>query len=120
MRKHPEIGYRILSGIKFLQGAAEMVLQHHERFDGTGYPNGLKGDQIVLGARIFAVADTLDCMTSDRPFDTSKSFEAMQEEIRSEAGMQFDPGIVDAFLAVPVEEWKGIRSAVATRASADR
>ncbi len=119
MRKHPEIGYRILSGIKFLQGAARMVLHHHERFDGTGYPNGLKGDEIDLGARIFAVADTLDCMTSDRPFDSSKSFETMQDEIRSAAGTQFDPRIVKAFLEISVEEWKGIRQAVAERVTAD-
>ncbi len=120
MRKHTVIGYRILSGIRFLQGAALMVLHHHERFDGTGYPSGLKGDEITLGARIFAVADTLDCMTSDRPFQAATTFEAACDEILRCSGTQFDPGIVEVFRRIPLEEWKEIRAAVAMRADSSR
>ena len=112
MRKHPKIGFRILSGIKFLKDAARIVLHHQERYDGTGYPSGLKGEEIDLGARIFAVADALDCMTSNRPFWKATSFEQAREEIRLVAGTQLDPSIVDACLNIPVEEWKGIRKEV--------
>ena len=112
MHKHPKIGFRILSGIKFLKDAARIVLHHQERYDGTGYPSGLKGEEIDLGARIFAVADALDCMTSNRPFWKATSFEQAREEIRRVAGTQLDPSIVDAFLNIPVEEWRGIRKEV--------
>jgi putative nucleotidyltransferase with HDIG domain len=115
MRKHPEIGYRILSGIRFLQEAALLVMHHHERYDGTGYPAGLKGEEITLGARIFAVADTLDCMTSTRPFQTATSFEEAQAEISRVAGTQLDPGVVEAFLRIPLADWRDIRSVVASR-----
>ncbi len=110
MRRHPLTGYRILSGIKFLQGAAQVVLHHHERYDGTGYPAGLKGDEISLGARIFSVADTLDCMTSARPFQAPVSFEAAREEISRLAGLQFDPKVVETFLDVSTAEWRDIRA----------
>jgi putative nucleotidyltransferase with HDIG domain len=115
MRKHPEIGWRILSGIEFLKDARELVLQHQERYDGTGYPAGLSGENINLGARIFAVADTLDCVTSHRPFQAAVSFEAAREEIIRVAGTQLDPWIVDAFLQVPLEEWIQVRREVAAR-----
>jgi HD-GYP domain-containing protein (c-di-GMP phosphodiesterase class II) len=115
MRRHPEIGSRILSGIKVLQSAQEIVLQHQERYDGGGYPAGLGGEEIVLGARIFAVADTLDCITSDRPFQAAASFEAARDEIIRVAGSQLDPWIVDAFHQVPLEEWSQIRHDVANR-----
>ncbi len=114
MRKHPEIGHRILSGIRFLQRAAQVVLQHHERFDGTGYPTGIKGDQIILEARILALADTLDCMTSARPFQPAASFEAAREQIRKLSGTQLDPAVVAAFLEIAIDEWKGIRQRVNT------
>lgn len=109
MRKHPEIGYRILSGIKFLRGAAKLVLQHQEKFDGTGYPAGLTGEEISLGARIFSVADVLDCMTSNRPFQRAATFEAARDEIVRVAGRQLDPGIVRRFLEIPLEEWTQIQ-----------
>jgi putative nucleotidyltransferase with HDIG domain len=115
MRKHPIIGYRILSGIKFLQGAAQLVLHHHERYDGAGYPSALKGEEISLGARIFAVADTLDCMTSNRPFQPATSFEAARDEIRRILGTQLDPTVVGSFLSIPLEEWKNLRAGAATR-----
>ncbi len=114
MRKHPEIGFRILSGIRFLQGAAKIVLQHHERYDGLGYPKGLTGDRIVVGARIFALADAFDSMTSDRPFQAACSFEAGRAEIRRCAGRQFDPQVVEAFLQVPIEEWQEIRRTISS------
>ncbi len=109
MRKHPLIGYRILSGVRFLQGAAQLVLHHHERYDGSGYPAGLKGEEICLGARIFAVADTLDCMTSSRPYQRAMSFETTRSEIARLAGRTLDPKVVAVFLSVPLEEWKSLR-----------
>ncbi len=115
MRKHPEIGFRILSGIKFLQHAARLVLQHHERFDGTGYPAGLKGEDIELGARIFAVADTLDCITSIRPFQAAFTFETARKEIELAAGTQLDPEVVAAFLEIPPDEWRAIRRGVTAK-----
>lgn len=97
MRRHPEIGYRILSSVPFLGQAAEIVLSHQERWDGRGYPHGLAGEQIPLGARIFAVADTLDAIVSDRPYRRGASFAEARAEIRRCAGTQFDPQVVEAF-----------------------
>jgi putative nucleotidyltransferase with HDIG domain len=110
MRKHPEIGARILSGIKFLEPAAEIVLAHQERWDGDGYPRGLKGDEIPIGARIFAVADALDAITSDRPYRRGRSLQYARDEIKKHAGTQFDPMVVEQFLAISEEEWDEIRS----------
>ncbi len=114
MRRHPLIGYRILSGSKYLIGAAQLVLQHHEKYDGTGYPAGLKGDQISLSARIFSVVDTLDCMTSNRPFQAATSFESARDEIARAVGTQFDPKAVEAFLSLPLDEWKDLRANAAS------
>lgn len=97
MRRHPEIGYQILRGIPFLRQAAEIVLSHQERWDGRGYPRGLRGEEIPLGARIFAVADTLDAMTSDRPYRKGTTFAAARAEIARCSGTQFDPRVVRAF-----------------------
>ncbi len=116
MRKHPLIGYRILSVSRFLHGAAQLVLHHHERYDGSGYPAGLRGEEISLGARIFSVADTLDCMTSTRPFQPATSFEAARDEIARNSGIKFDPKVVRAFLEVPLEDWKNLRDDTVTRA----
>ena len=110
MRKHPQIGYWILSGIEPLRSAAEMVLCHHERFDGRGYPRGLRGEEIVLGARIFSVVDSLDAITSDRPYHRGAPYEVAREEIAAHAGSQFDPLVVEEFLEVPLEVWDGIRA----------
>ena len=103
MRKHPEIGHQILQSIGFLNQAAEIVLSHQERWDGGGYPRRLKGPEIPLGARIFAIADTLDAMTSDRPYRRGVSYDEARAEIARCSGTQFDPACVQAFLALTVE-----------------
>src|SRR5918997_2125398 len=89
MREHPLHGQRILRGIEFLEGAARVVAEHHERWDGSGYPLGLRGEEIDLGARIFAVADAFDAMTSDRFYRAGKPYEAAGEELELFAGRQF-------------------------------
>lgn len=98
MRRHPKIGYDMIKDIGFLSGAATIVMAHHERFDGKGYPRGLAADEIPLGARIFVLADTFDAMTSDRPYRRALSSEAAREEIIKCSGTQFDPRCVQAFL----------------------
>jgi response regulator RpfG family c-di-GMP phosphodiesterase len=112
MRKHPQIGYDILQSIEFLSPAAEIVLCHQERWEGNGYPNCLAGEDIPLGARIFAVADTLDAMTSNRPYRKALSFEAAWKEIRRCSGTQFDPRVAEAFLALPTEFWISIHDSI--------
>lgn len=99
MRTHPQIGYSILSGVPFMKGAAEIVLSHEERFDGSGYPRRLAGADIDFGARLFAVIDTLDAMTSDRPYRRGTSFDDASAAIVKLSGIQFDPVVVEAFLA---------------------
>jgi len=99
MRTHPEIGARILSGVPFLGDATQIVLCHEERFDGSGYPRGLAGESIPLWARLFAVIDTLDAMTSDRPYRKGAPFDTARAEIVRRSGSQFDPVAVDVFLA---------------------
>ncbi|MDP2142853.1 MAG: HD domain-containing phosphohydrolase [Gallionella sp.] len=98
MRTHPEKGYRIVSQISGMEDAGEIVLSHEERFDGSGYPRGLRGEQICLGARLFAVIDTLDAITSDRPYRKATTFEQARDEIVRMSGSQFDPAAVQAFL----------------------
>ena len=98
MREHPAIGAQIVSPIRFLAGAVEIVRTHHERWDGLGYPSGLRGEEIPLAARIFAIADSFDAMTSDRPYRPAMPIERALEEIRAGAGTQFDPDVADAFL----------------------
>jgi putative nucleotidyltransferase with HDIG domain len=100
MREHPTIGYRMLKDIPFLAAAAEIVYAHEERYDGRGYPRGLAGEAIPLGARLFAVADTLDAITSDRPYRQARSRQQAVEEILRCKGTQFDPQVVEAFLKV--------------------
>lgn len=109
MRQHVRIGYDMVSGISFLSGAAQIVLAHQEAFVGTGYPQGLAGSQIPMGARIFAVADTLDAMTSDRPYRKALSFEVARDEIVRCSGTQFDPDVVQAFLSIPEAAWHRMR-----------
>ncbi|MGQ9572746.1 MAG: HD-GYP domain-containing protein [Dehalococcoidia bacterium] len=104
MRKHPIVGYQIVRNVPFLDGAAEIILSHHERYDGGGYPRGLKGDEIPLEARIFAVADAYDAMTSDRPYRQARPPDYALEEIRRNMGRQFDPNAVAAFLAAQRQE----------------
>ena len=96
MRRHPEIGYEIVRGIESLAEAAEIVRHHHERWDGSGYPDGLAGEAIPLADRVFAVADTLDAITTDRPYRPGSPLAEAREEIRGMAGSQFDPAVVTA------------------------
>ncbi len=112
MKKHPRIGYDILQGIKFLLPASEIVLTHQERWDGRGYPNGLAGTDIPLGARIFAVVDTMDAMLSHRPYRKGLPFDAVVKEIRTFSGTQFDPRVAEAFLSVSAETWFNIHESV--------
>lgn len=109
MRKHPETGFSILSNLVNFRESAELVLAHHERFDGGGYPNKLRGEDVPLGARIFSVVDTLDAMTSDRTYRKALNFAAAASEIRRCENTQFDPYVVRHFLAIPESDWTRIR-----------
>jgi putative nucleotidyltransferase with HDIG domain len=112
MREHCARGYQMLRKIPFLAGAAEIVYCHQEYFDGNGYPNGLRGREIPVGARIFAVADTLDAITSDRPYRKARGFDSAREEILRCSGSQFDPAVVEVFLKIPNELWQELRSEI--------
>lgn len=103
MKRHPEIGYEILKETKFLGQAREMVLCHHERYNGSGYPRGLQGEAIPLGSRIFAVIDALDAITYDRPYAAARPFAQARQEIINGSGSQFAPEVVEAFLKIPEE-----------------
>jgi response regulator RpfG family c-di-GMP phosphodiesterase len=109
MRTHPDIGRRMIEKIPFLKGAVPIVYHHHERWDGTGYPAGLRGEQIPLGARIFAVADAFDAMTFDRPYSRATPLEAARQEIQRSAGTHFDPAVVATFCRLPLEVFERIR-----------
>src|ERR1700744_6180959 len=109
MRKHCEIGYNMLIRIPFLRDAAEIVLAHQEFFNGSGYPRGLKGEQIPLGARIFTIADSLDAMISDRPYRRALPLSHARNEIKRCSGTQFDPKVVEVFLSIPEEHWIELR-----------
>ena len=112
MREHCARGYHMLRKIPFLAGAAEIVFCHQEHYDGSGYPSGLRGREIPVGARIFAVADTLDAITSDRPYRRARSFDAAREEILRCSGTQFDPAVVEVFLKIPNELWQELRAEI--------
>ena len=117
MREHCYRGYQLLKRIPFLGEASDIVYSHQERFDGTGYPRGLKGEEIPLGARIFSVADTLDAITSDRPYRPAQSVKAAKEEIQRWSGRQFDPQVVTAFLAMPENIWQDLRKEIDAQSS---
>lgn len=108
MQQHVQIGFDLVKEIPFLADAAEIILSHHERYDGGGYPRGLKGEEILQSARIFAVVDTLDAITSDRPYRRAASFEVASETIHHLSGTQFDPRVVSVFLDIPKETWLAI------------
>ena len=114
MQHHVQIGYDLVKGIPFLADAAEIILGHHERCDGSGYPRGLKAEEIPLGARIFAVADSFDAMTSDRPYRSAMPFEVARDKIERAAGKLFDATVVRAFLAISASEWLAIRDEAAS------
>ncbi len=112
MRSHAQIGFDLVKGIPFLADAAEIILRHHERCDGSGYPGGLKSADIPIGARIFAIADTVDAMTSDRPYRSAHSFEEANDEIRRGSGSRYDSRVANAFLGVGIECWKALRHSI--------
>jgi putative nucleotidyltransferase with HDIG domain len=112
MREHCTRGYNMLRKIPFLAGAAEIVYCHQEHYDGSGYPRGIRGREIPIGARIFAVADTLDAITSDRPYRNARSFDAAREEILRCSGSQFDSAVVEIFLKIPNELWQELRAEI--------
>jgi putative nucleotidyltransferase with HDIG domain len=112
MRKHPGVGHWIVGGLQVLRESAEIVLAHQEKFDGSGYPRGLRGEEIPLGARIFSVVDCYDAITSDRPYRKARDYAAARDEIVRCSGTQFDPRIVEYFLLIPPGDWMEIRRRV--------
>lgn len=106
VKKHPEMGTEIIKGVEFLKRAEPIILYHHERYDGKGYPQGLKGKEIPLLARIVSVVDAYEAMTSNRPYKKAKSKQEAEEELKRERGRQFDPEVVDIFLEILKEEEK--------------
>jgi len=109
MQTHVRIGYELMSRVAFLAAASQIVLTHQECYDGTGYPQGLAGEEIPLGARIFAVSDTLDAVMSDRPYRRGRAYSVARSIIASESGKQFDPKVVAIFLSLSEESWARIR-----------
>ncbi len=112
MHRHVLAGEEMLNRIPFLRAAAPVVRHHHERYDGKGYPDGLAGEQIPLGGRLFALADTLDAMTSDRTYRKAMGLPEVYEEVSRERGMQFDPQIADLFLKTPQGVWRQVRDSL--------
>jgi HD-GYP domain-containing protein (c-di-GMP phosphodiesterase class II) len=110
MKTHPDLGAKIIANVPFLEEVAVIIRAHHERWDGNGYPEGLAGEQIPLGARIFAVADSFDAMTSDRPYRRGRQLDEALLEIERCSTTQFDPAVVKAFLAVPIERIEAIHA----------
>lgn len=108
MQRHAQIGFDLVKDIPFLADATDVVLMHHERFDGSGYPQGLKGEAIPLSARIFAIADTLDAITSERPYQRASSFDFARDRIRQLSGTAFDPQIVNVFLNIGEDVWPAL------------
>lgn len=117
MKQHAQLGYELLNKIEFLEESSLIVYTHHERYDGQGYPRGLTGDDIPLGARIFSVVDALDAMTSKRVYKKAMPFEEAVDRIKEASGTQFDPMVVDVFVNIPVDEWKNIRKKVTSTGS---
>jgi HD-GYP domain-containing protein (c-di-GMP phosphodiesterase class II) len=112
IERHPLAGYNMLAGIPHLREEVQIVICHQEKWDGTGYPKGLRGEEIPIGARLFAIADTFDALTSDRPYRRGCSYEEARAVIEEENGRQFDPLAVAAFLAIHRDEWAQIRATV--------
>lgn len=112
MRTHSLRGYQLLRRVPFLTDAAEIVYAHHEWWDGTGYPRGLRGQEIPVGARIFSIADTIEAVTSERPYRAARSFAYAREEILRGSGKQYDPEVVNSFLKMPDAIWMELREAI--------
>lgn len=119
MKRHPDMGFQMLKHIRFLAPALDIVYCHQERWDGSGYPRGLKGEAIPLGARIFAAVDTFDAMTSDRPYRAALTIGAARDEIRRFSAIQFDPTVAAAFLSIDEGVWRDIRERVHRDAMAE-
>jgi cyclic di-GMP phosphodiesterase len=117
MKKHPIFGYELLKKIQFLEQSAQIVLSHHEYYNGGGYPQGLYGKDIPLGARIFSVVDAIDALTNNRIYHKAISFSEARERIAQASGSQFDPEVVKVFLMIPEERWVGIQNFVASSGS---
>lgn len=109
VRKHPVLGYGLIKDVNLVKEVGNIILCHHERFDGAGYPQGLKNGEIPVEARIFALADTLDAITSPRPYRPQRNFETAKKEILRNSGGQFDPDVVQAFLKLGLDVWEKIR-----------
>jgi putative nucleotidyltransferase with HDIG domain len=109
IRRHPALGYGLVRDVKMVREVGDIILCHHEHYDGSGYPKGLKAEKIPYEARIFAVADTLDAVTSHRPYRAPRDFKAARRELEANAGRQFDPGIVDVFCRMDLAVWEKIR-----------
>ena len=118
MRNHPLYGQQILSGLEFLEGASRVVVQHHEKWDGSGYPWGLAGKDIDRNARIFAVTDAFDAMTSDRVYRAGLTYDAAVAELNQAAGTHFDPRVVEAFCSIPRREWEVTTKVLVSSSSA--
>ena len=112
MRRHVLAGEQILNRIPFLRPASSVVRHHHERYDGKGYPHGVAGERIPLGARLFTLADTLDAMTSDRAHRKALRLSKVYEEVSRERGRQFDPQVADVFLKIPEGVWQEVRASL--------
>ncbi len=110
VQEHPLLGYRMIEEFDFLKEAAQIVLFHHESYSGDGYPFGLSGEEIPLEARIFALADTIDAITSDRTYREGRNFDEAYREIEKNQGSQFDPLLVEVLLSIPKEEWQKIKA----------
>jgi HD-GYP domain-containing protein (c-di-GMP phosphodiesterase class II) len=109
IKRHTIYGHEVLRGVPFLAGASRIVAQHHECWDGSGYPYGLRGEEIDIGARILAVIDAFDAMTSERVYRKGRTYKQALAEIERAAGTQFDPLVVEAFRHVPREDWVFLR-----------
>ncbi|MFA7001293.1 MAG: HD domain-containing phosphohydrolase [Candidatus Omnitrophota bacterium] len=112
MRQHPQIGWNIIKDIEFFGKGRDLVLQHQECYDGNGYPQKLKGEDIQAGARLFAVVDALDVLMSERAYKRPMSYEAAREQIRISSGTHFDPKAVELFMGIPAERWMQLRARV--------
>ncbi len=109
LKDHPVSGYGLVRGLGVSKEAARVILYHHERYDGLGYPFGLSRQSIPLAARILALADSLDAMTSDRPYHTRRSFDQARTEIRRCKGKNYDPDVVEAYLCVSDQYWQRVK-----------